>query len=200
MRETEEERDLGVIVNNNTKPSRQCAEAAKKANKVLGMIKRTIISREKETVLELYKALVRPNLEYCVQVWCPYLRQDVEKLEKIQRRATKMIKGFGNLEYEERLRRCKLTTLEKRRERGDLIETFKIVTGRDRIPAQKLFEFSDNKRTRGHSYKIIEKSSGAIMQRFFSARVVNNWNRLDEETVTADSVMEFKKRLNKIGY
>src|ERR1043165_1873829 len=68
LRETEEERDLGVIVNNNTKPSRQCAEAAKKANKVLGMIKRTIISREKETVLELYKALVRPNLEYCVHV------------------------------------------------------------------------------------------------------------------------------------
>ena len=97
-----------------------------------------------------------------------------------------MIKGFGNLEYEERLRRCKLTTLEKRRERGDLIETFKIVTGRDRIPAQKLFEFSDNKRTRGHSYKIIKKSSGATMQRFFSARVVNNWNKLDEKIVTAE--------------
>ena len=106
MRETEEERNLGVIVNNSAKPSRQCAEAAKKANRVLGMIKRTIISREKQTILELYKALVRLTLEYCVQVWCPYLRQDVEKLEKIQRRATKMIEGFGNLEYEERLRRC----------------------------------------------------------------------------------------------
>src|ERR1043165_485799 len=136
------------------------------------MIKRTIISREKETILELYKALVR---------------------------VTKMIKGFGNLEYEERLNRCKLTTLEKRRERGDLIETFKIVTGRDRIPAQQLFEFSANKRTRGHSYKIVKKSSGAIMQRFFSVRVVNSWNGLDEETVTAQSVMEFKKRLNKVG-
>src|SRR5688572_13963088 len=164
------------------------------------MIKRTIISREKEIMLELYKTLVRPNLEYCVQVWCPYLRQDVEKLEKIQRRATKMIKGFGNLTYEEKLRRCKLTTLEKRRDRGDLIETFKIVTGRDKIPAQKLFEFSVNRRTRGHSYKIVKKSSGTIMQRFFSTRVVNNWNKLDEEIVTADSVMEFKKRLNKIGY
>ena len=200
LRETEEERDLGVIVNNSTKPSRQCAEAAKKANKVLGMIKRTIVSREKEIMLELYKSLVRPNLEYCVQVWCPYLRQDVEKLEKIQRRATKMIKGFGNLAYEERLRRCKLTTLEKRRNRGDLIETFKIVTGRDKIPAQRLFKFSVDKRTRGHRYKIIKESAGTIMQRFFSARVVNSWNKLDEEIVAADSVMEFKKRLNKIGY
>ena len=108
-------------------------------------------------MLELYKTLVRPNLEYCVQVCCPYLRQDIEKLEKVQRRATKMIKGFGNLAYEERLWRCKLTTLEKRRERGDLIETFKIVTGRDKIPAQRLFEFSDDKRTRGHRYKIIKK-------------------------------------------
>src|ERR1043165_6777004 len=98
LRESEEERDLGVIVNNSTKPSRQCAEAAKKSNKVLGMIKRTIVSREKEIMLELYKTLFRPNLEYCVHVWCLYLRQDVETLEKVQRRATKMIKGFGNLE------------------------------------------------------------------------------------------------------
>ena len=65
--------------------------------KVLGMIKRTIISREKEIILELYKSLVRPHLEYCVQVWSPYLRQDVERLEKIQRRATKMIRGLGSL-------------------------------------------------------------------------------------------------------
>jgi len=200
LRETEEERDLGVIVNNSNKPSRQCAEAAKKANKVLGMIKRTIVSREKEIMLELYKSLVRPNLEYCVQVWCPYLRQDVEKLEKIQRRATKMIKGFGNLAYEERLRRCKLTTLEKRRDRGDLIETFKIVTGRDKIPAQRLFKFSVDKRTRGHRYKINKETAGTIMQRFYSTRVVNSWNKLDDEIVAADSVMEFKKRLTKIGY
>ena len=61
------------------------------------MIKRTIISREKEIILELYKSLVRPHLEYCVQVWSPYLRQDVERLEKIQRRATKMIRGLGSL-------------------------------------------------------------------------------------------------------
>jgi len=200
LRTTEEERDLGVIVNSSAKPSRQCAEAAGKANKVLGMIKRTIISREKEIMLELYKTLVRPHLEYCVQVWCPYLRQDVEKLEKVQRRATKMIRGFGNLEYEERLRRCKLTTLEQRRKRGDLIETFKIVTGRDKIPEQRLFDFSVDKRTRGHRYKIAKKANGSIMQRFFSARVVNNWNKLDEGIINADSVMAFKKRLNEIGY
>ena len=90
--------------------------------------------------------------------------------------------------------------MEQRRNRGDLIETFKIVTGREKIPAQRLFEFSIDKRTRGHSYKMIKKSSGTIMQRFFSARVVNNWNKLEEEIVTANSVMEFKKRLNKIGY
>jgi hypothetical protein len=200
LRNSEEERDLGVIVNSSTKPARQCAEAAKKANKVLGMIKRTIISREKGIMLELYKSLVRPNLEYCVQVWSPYLRQDVERLEKIQRRATKMIRGLGNLTYEERLWRCELTTLEQRRNRGDLIEAFKIVTGRDKIPAQRLFEFAVDKRTRGHSYKMIKKSSGTIMQRFFRARVVNNWNKLGEEIVTAESVKKFKKGLGELGY
>src|SRR6218665_2163712 len=111
------------------KPPRQCAEASKKANSTLGMIKRTIVTRDKDTIVRLYKTLVRPQLEYCIQVWRTYLKQDMEKLEKVQR-ATKMIQGFIKyLSYEERLIRCGLTTLEKRRSRGDLIEAYKIITG-----------------------------------------------------------------------
>src|SRR6218665_2112943 len=118
---SEKERDLGVIMHRSAKPSRQCAEASKKANSTLGMIRRTIVTRDKDRILRLYKTLVRPQLEYCILVWSPYLKQDMEKLEKVQRRATKLTQGSKYLSYEERL----LTTLEKRRSRGDLIEAYK---------------------------------------------------------------------------
>src|SRR5678816_952042 len=91
LKVSEEERDLGVIMHKSAKPSRQCAEASKKANSTLGMIRRTIVTRDKDTILRLYKSLVRPQLEYCIKVWSPYLKQDMEKLEKVQRRATKTV-------------------------------------------------------------------------------------------------------------
>ena len=79
--------------------------------------------------------LTRPQLEYCIQAWSPYLKQDMEKLEKVQRRATKMIHGYKDLSCEERLKRCGLTTMEKRRSRGDLIEVYnyKIITGKEEL-------------------------------------------------------------------
>src|SRR6218665_1356991 len=83
LKVSEEERDLGVIMHRSAKPSRQCAEASKKDNSTLGMIRRTIVTRDKDTILRLYKTLVRPQLEYCIQVWSPYLKQDMEKLEKV---------------------------------------------------------------------------------------------------------------------
>ena len=104
---------MGVIVQRSMKPSRQCAEAAKKANKILGMISRNIVSRDREIILRLYKSLVRPHLEYCIQAWNPHLKKGIELLERVQHRATKMIKGLRELSYEERLKRCRLTTLEK---------------------------------------------------------------------------------------
>ena len=73
-----------------------------------------------------YKSLVRPHLEYCIQAWRPYLTQDIEMLEKVQRRATKMVYGFNDLTYEQRLRRLCITILETPRLRGDLIEVFKL--------------------------------------------------------------------------
>ena len=100
---TVKEKDLGVTMNANMKVSEQCRIAASKANQVLGMIRRNITYKDKSLIVPLYKAIVRPHLEYCIQAWSPYLRKDIDMLEKIQRRATKLIPGLRDLRYEERL-------------------------------------------------------------------------------------------------
>ena len=97
------------------KVSEQCGIAASKGNQILGLIKRTITYKEKHLIVLLYKAIVRPHLEYCIQAWRPFRKKDIDKLERIQRRATKMIPELRDLSYESRLLQCGLTTLETRR-------------------------------------------------------------------------------------
>ena len=91
-------KDLGgVTMNANMKVSEQCRIAAAKCNQVLGMIRRNINYKEKSLIIPLYKAIFRPHLEYCIHAWNPHLRKDVDMLEKIQRRATKLIPELRDL-------------------------------------------------------------------------------------------------------
>ncbi|GAB0179896.1 cAMP-dependent protein kinase inhibitor alpha [Grus japonensis] len=76
-----EEKDLGVVIDENLNMAWQCALTAQKANRVLSCIKRGITSRSREVILPLYSTLIRPHLEYCIQLWGPQYRRDMELLE-----------------------------------------------------------------------------------------------------------------------
>jgi hypothetical protein len=113
-----DERDLGVIIQNDLRCAKQCAKVVKQANRTLGMIKRSFMYLNRQIVLLLYKSLVRPHLEYCVQAWRPHLQKDIKLLECVQRRATGLIPELKGKSYPDRLQSLKLPTLEERRLRG----------------------------------------------------------------------------------
>ena len=160
-----------------------------------------VVDREedREVILKLYNALVRPHLEYCVQFWSPYHKKDIEALERVQRRATRLIPGLKGMPNEDRLKELNLYSLERRRFRGDLIEVFKIVKGFNKLTAENYFSQVTENRTRGHRWKLkkgIFRTEGR--RSFFTERVVNHWNRLPDRVVEAETIGSFKSRLDAV--
>ena len=167
LTDTEEERDLGVSIHTSLKPSCHIAHCVKRANQMLGMIRRSFQYKDRKTMLLLYKSMVRPHLEYAVQAWCPNKISDIKLLEGVQRRFTKCIPELNKLPYEMRLKKLNLTTLETRRIRGDLIEVYRIMNGIEGIDWKLLFSKAPYDGTRGHTMKLEKNVMHLDIRKYF---------------------------------
>ena len=198
LQTTEVEKDLGVYISKDLKPAHHIGVIAARANRMVGLIKRNFSYMDIEMCKTLYVSLVRPHLEYAVQSWSPYFRKDIDELEKVQRRMSKLVPELKDLSYEVRCEKLGLSTLERRRIRGDLIETFKIVHGYENVNREKFFEFADLS-TRSNNCKLKKKGQWRTVARAnsFSVRVINTWNNLPENIVLAPSIGAFKHRLDE---
>ena len=197
LEESVEEKDLGVIIDGKLTFTSHCDKVVGKANKLLGILRRNFTYINQTNFNFLYKGIIRPIIEYAAPVYSPMLQNDIQKIERIQRRATKMVIGLENESYETRLQQLKLPTLIYRRARGDLIQVYKYLHNINKCP-EGMFNLVENSITRGHSLKL-KKSKFRLNPRghFFTQRIINLWNELEEETVSAPSINAFKNRLDK---
>ena len=195
---TRNEKDLGVIIDDTFRFHDHTATAVKKANQILGVIKKSYNTRDKTTIGTLYKALVRPHLEYGNAIWGPFYLGDIRKVEAVQRRATKIIPELKDKPYEERLRELELPSLVYRRMRGDMILMFKVMNGAVRIDRSLLFTQQTLQLTRGHPQKVFKHHASKLPRiNSFSQRATSDWNSLSRHVVESPSVNYFKERLDK---
>ncbi len=163
----------------------------------MGMIRRSFVYLDIPTFRILFKAIIRPHLEYAQSVWSPYKKIDIRTIENVQRRASKMVPHLQNLNYEERLRKLDLPTLVYRRLGGDMVEVYKILNQHYDPAVNINFQLRKGP-ARGNILKILKpRCRTRLRQGTFQVRVVDAWNSLPNSVIKAKSIREFATKLDK---
>jgi len=191
-------KDLGVIIDERLNFNEHIHTKINKAYSILGIIKRNFKHMDCYTFIKLYKTMVRSHLEYAVSVWAPSRTGKIDDLERVQRRATKMIKQCRKMSYTDRLKYLKLPTLTYRRVRGDMVEVYKILTQKYDNNVTLDLCLSNCTTTRGNALKLATVRPHLDIRKYsFSVRTVSVWNSLPDSVITSDSINTFKNALDK---
>lgn len=191
------QRDLGVLITTDLKWEQHITYITKKAHTLIYLIQKAFKDHSSEMIIKLYKSYIRPKIEYAHCIWNPYYIKDIEQLERVQRRVTKLSPEIRHISYEDRLSVLNLTSLREGRLRGDLIETYKITSDYYGCNLD-IFHINQTTNLRGHNKKLTKERCNKLLRRNFIAnRVVYSWNRLEQDTVNAETVNQFKNRLDR---
>ena len=194
-----EETDLGVTIDSNLKFEEHISKKVNKANSIVGLIRRSFAHLDGELFKKLYTTFVRPHLEYAQSVWSPSSQKLIDMLENVQKRATKMVNGFGSLEYHERLRRLDLPTLVYRQARGHMIEVFKHFCSYDQHLIPDIFK-RQSYGIRNNGCQLVWRNPKdgvrGLQANSFYYRIIKVWNDLPPDVVNAPTINTFKERLD----
>ena len=205
LKQVDEEKDLGVTIDSGLKFRKHMSEKISKANSIIYLIKHTFKFLDADMFKLLYKSLVRPHLEYASPVWSPTLKMDIQNLEKVQRRATRLVPSLTTLSYEERLHQLSLPTLHYRQLRSDLILIYKLTHNLSCLDLNthctickhnpSMLTPSLGHNTRGHNLKFQIQHHQGIRNKFLTSRCIPTWNSLHNNTVNATTINSFKNHL-----
>ena len=199
LEETKAEKDLGIIISSDGKNNRQAIKAVNKANAELGRLRKTFQFFNIKLFKILYPTFIRPHLEFASSVWNNFSKENIKKIENIQKRATKMVIELRALSYEDRLKKLGLTTLEVRRKRCDLIQIYKIKNGIEEVDIDIGGGNQGGYQGRRHDQQITREVMGNVPMRNYSLpnRNATTWNLLPSDIVGADNVNIFKSRIDE---
>jgi ribonucleases P/MRP protein subunit RPP40 len=201
LKTVKEETDVGVLIHSSLKPGRHCEKASNTAGAVLKLIQRNFHYRDRRVLMSLYKSYVRPHLEFASPAWSPWLRADIEKIEKVQKKAVSMVSGLRSETYEERCKEIGIQTLEERRKDQDLAQVYRYNIGTGNIKAETLnerVEVREGARTRlaadPNNFKL-PSARNEIRKNAFAVRTINSWNALPASIKMSKNCNTFKVAL-----